>query len=1146
MSSSAWFAKAAASLTTASARSIGTGMRLGDTPKFSTARCVWAPQNASAGIATFPIESDSYRTVSCSTSLPLIGRSTRRRWNLGRVLCIVTHMLRKASTLLFLLLVVGHSCAEDRPSSTDRLPQGLRYHDTEHIRIVFAPEDRRSAVEVAGFADRVFDRVTEFYRYVPDERVLCVIRGDTDFANGSFHPLPPHINLITSAPSGPWMGAATESWLKAVFAHELAHYLQLTEPSGLFGTTSRLLGPSVPSAVAGFMPGWLIEGSPVYVETLLTQGGRGRNQFFEMYARALLLEETFFSYAEAGHESRFPPPGRIYLAGYLIHEHFIETYGVEAFREMLERFVGFPLFGPRRAIKRATGIPAHALFQHMVDDLEHEYAAARDDRQDRALRITPAVTGNYYLPRQTDRGWLVYRSRLDRPRGIVELDPETGAETPLFRASLSDGYSFDTDAAGDTVVFASPVSEYAGGDTVVSSDLFVYDRATGAVERMTRRAHLRHPAVSPDGSQLVAVRQEGSYASLVSVDRETGRYSVILRLPETNLFTPVFSSDGTSIMFVANRRGRQEIGRVRADTIAFIYQESNRSPIGEESVTWLTDTPDRAEYYPRESDGIVTYGADGRHTLELWAYDTETDTHLPIRSDPIGAFAGFVDDGNVVFATYSKYGYALKRAPFDDAAFETSTPGTGPQGSPDRAGAAGGVDGSETRRGKSTSAAGTSSAAGASAADASSAGTHFTESAQAGDAEPPAGRVGSQTIGTQADPYRDLPRLAFWLPTPFVLDPFTGALTAFGPGALAYARAPVGGHTVEGEISLRPGVWQPSLRVVATLNPSGRSASLGLIHGYREAPDGAASQTGQVSLQGSLPIVGYGRYPVSRSLRFDGGIVYRLTQTADSPFPPFGGSDLSHTLLLDAGLSARFALRGSSLHPVPPWDLAAALKVEGAPLKPEPAYPAARATVAVSASAPIGTSNHVVSVAIDAGLRSNEYRLPAAIPAGGFVPETPPGLADGLLSLRYRTPVVPLDIALPLGFHLGGVRLELFGQAYGRLLPAPEADRFVYFGSEIEVEVGRTMDIPIALGIAVRLSTRYPERFEVPGDIRVYSSLGELVGTISGCVRRVPTHTAPVGALSTGSHEATHAQYDQRGLHGRATTDLDQPMRAWF
>ncbi len=63
------FARAAASFTVPRPRMSERWRRIPETGKFSTARCVWAPQRAPTGTRTSPIESRSIRKPPCVSGL---------------------------------------------------------------------------------------------------------------------------------------------------------------------------------------------------------------------------------------------------------------------------------------------------------------------------------------------------------------------------------------------------------------------------------------------------------------------------------------------------------------------------------------------------------------------------------------------------------------------------------------------------------------------------------------------------------------------------------------------------------------------------------------------------------------------------------------------------------------------------------------------------------------------------------------------------------------------------------------------------------------------------------------------------------------------------------------------------------------------
>ncbi len=951
--------------------------------------------------------------------------------------------------LAVLLLFRFSGLVAQDASSPRELDARWREIATQHVRIVYQQKDESSAREIAGFAETVYRQVTSLYDSSP-QTVLCVLRSDTEFANGLSRPDPPHIEINTTAPAGPWLGASTESWLKAVFVHELAHYVQFGEKRGLFGTMSRALGPGVAAATGAFTPGWMIEGPAVAAETLFTDGGRGRNPFFHLYARGLLFEERLFNLARAANESRFPPPGRIYLAGYLISDYLLDTYGEQAFRDIVVRFFRFPFMGPWRAIRVVTGSSAREIFGSMKQRIAGTYFG--DAPPGRGGRVTPARVGDYHLPRRTRAGWYMYRTRLDRPSAIVRFDPETGEEDEIVVVSLSDAYSFTADATGSFIVFASPVFGYDARNAFLTSDLFLYDTARRTTERLTRRAGLRHPELSPDGAVLVAVKQEASFASLVEIDREDATETLLLRIPETNLYTPRISSDGRRVVFSANRAGVQDIGALALDVPRGREIEGAWNV---ERVEWITDTPRIAEYYPVESDGVVTFGADGATGLELRVREPDGETRTVVR-DPVGAFAGFRDSGSWVYASYSADGFAVFRRP---VAPEIET--TGSTEPPDIV--AGG------------------------------------------------GRRGRRAVGLVVDApkrYVDFPRLVLWLPLPFAPNPFPAdpaaseavSLESFAlaPGLLLFFRSPVRGHTVTLEGGVLPDVGQPTGTLDVAVSIGKGALSFSLTEAYREQESGAA-QTTELRIGYSAPLLAYARFPISRSLSAGWSARYRVDLEDELPFAPFAaGVPAHHLLSVGADATARLLRRGSSLHARPPWELSVDGRAEVTVVRPDETYPVFSAKLTSTGTLPPGRTNHLVSASVVAGYRSSPVSEPVAVPNGGWRPGIDARSTDALATLSYLPPTLPTDLPLPFGYHLGSIGARLSAQGYASLTASPMVDPTLYASVEIEFGIGKTVHFPVALGAAVRLRTGDPSGFTLGDDLRIYVSSGGITGTITG------------------------------------------------
>jgi hypothetical protein len=317
---------------------------------------------------------------------------------------------RRLVVAIALLGAVAGSVAAEPVAATAagaRQPGRWLQIESAGFRIIFEEGDAAWAAEVARIAPSVRERTTGYLDYDPDEQIPVVLYGRTARANGFFTPFPPHIALFVGAPAGPWMGAATESWLEGVFVHELIHYLHLTRPIGLFGSASRVFGPLAAAGSVLFLPGWALEGVTVTGETRLTPGGRGRNPYFEAEWVAPILADEMYTLDQAGFPSPYAPRGRIYSAGYIMTEYLLATYGEDAFVRLNREFQRRPILGMRRAIRRTTGEKADDFYAGMVTELEQRYAWQRELPS--GVTATPDDLAGWYLLGAVDEGIVALR-----------------------------------------------------------------------------------------------------------------------------------------------------------------------------------------------------------------------------------------------------------------------------------------------------------------------------------------------------------------------------------------------------------------------------------------------------------------------------------------------------------------------------------------------------------------------------------------------------------------------------------------------------------------------------------------------------------------------------------------------------------------
>jgi hypothetical protein len=927
--------------------------------------------------------------------------------------------------------------------------------ETEHFLIVYERQDQASADELAAICEDVYAKVTGFFRSYP-KKVPVVIRGRLDYANGMTAPFPGRLELIVTAPSWPWMGARSESWLRILLTHEFTHYVHIGMERGFFHALSRVFGADARWATAVFLPGWMLEGPTTNLETLLTSGGRGRNPFFESLYKAPVVEGDLFSLAQASYASAFPPSGRIYVAGYVLVDYLLTTYGEDAFTRIMDDYLAFPFFGPWASIERVTGKKAKEVFADMKAGLEERYREAGGISG--GERISPDRIGDWQHPVPTERGLYASRSDLDHFPAIVRVEPADGSEEVIASLNFTDPFSFTATADGRTVYVASFFADLRPSDgEEVFSDLSAIDVETGSVRRLTTAAHLWHPAVSADGMHLVAVQGSGPYTRLVEVDPQSGSTRVLFSVAGASVFNPAFSPDGARLALVLNQRGVQDVVVIdfaKAFAVSHAVADPHEAvaDTNTDCASFVVGPDAFGEYFPAwDGDERLIFSSDRSGSLALYEADLAAGSVALVQEDPVAAYEGFVDGGNLVYASYTSEGFCLKRAPFAPARDDAATVVRGPDG---------------------------------------------PLAAQA-----PAAAVPST-------PYEDRAKLYLWYPlvtpssTTGTLEDFLKAIKAgdpsvwdFGVGAEVLAGSYLGTSTWSLAAAWHPLTSQPEISF--SLSHGFGNATVDLSSGLDYFAYGSAYFLDSDTRLGvSLPLVSRSEYDHQVALSVGTGATFLSQVGSYDPFTfidalSVGPGVWAHAVLLDAGLGFGWAKPGGSIDSVAPY--LASISVGGNVMLPTFSREAgARLAFLAQAGMPVFWQHLVLRAGLKAayvgGSLESSHELFAA-PRGMFDDEARPLPGRLLASLDLLAPIGLFDQPLILGIALLGVSAGAHVEAaadwgFG---PAEFQVPWIYAGAEVVFQLGASsISLPVGVGIAARFDPTGVQAFDVMSDLRSY------------------------------------------------------------
>jgi len=986
------------------------------------------------------------------------------------------------------LAIIAFGCAvavsaEAEPQQI-RLPaapfHGYRELRTRHFVFIFEPQDREAADKLTSFAEEVYAKLSRFLHSAPDH-INCLLIGRTDAANGYFNPLPPHhIGLYLASPDTPVIGARSEDWLRLLFTHELTHYIHLVYDRGFFHALSRVFGGTAASGDGLFLPGWTVEGIAVNTETLFSNGGRGRNPYFELYYRDLILERRMFGLGQAGYDAYGRPEGRVYIAGYLMIDYIITHFGEDAFYRIHNDYVRFPFAGLEPAVKRETGMSLSSIYASLIAELGNRYAGA--ESLPSGTLESPAQTGDFYLPAVTSDGLFEYRVLPDRKTAIVRVDPVTRSVDTVVTASLTDPESFSVTPDGRTLVFSafSVDAASAGGPRTVA-DLYLCDTASGRVTRLTWNAHLVQPAIAPDGSRVVALQRIGLHRRLVEFrlerDSPEGGLRLLYSDRRADLYTPVFSPDGTSIALVRDLDGRQTVVAAPLASLAPMTLPADTPVALQADRDWNSGLLKEVarfhageEYYPSfAGSDAVLYTADRGGVLALYEANISTGEVHEVLRDRVGAARGVRYGNGILYETMASTGTAIRYQE----------------------------------------------------------GSSLIDSELSASSQPPAGLPAKNQAAVQSAPagppakstrYANGAPPDFWLPYPTFTSSAARPLE-IGPALLTYGANITGTFAWTAYGGFFPGVLQPAggLQLHLTRGMLGLDYRFSQYYGLDASPYESLStpvENTTQRLELSLTPLAALELGTSRVLSLSAGVVYSVDRTAPADFSFAEGFDPSKTsgsqaLILTGGLGFGSAGPSAPLALYPAGRFHASLSADSMLPALGQAYRGIHFDARLGGSIPSPFRLQSITVSIAASydtMQIPDYRsvLPpgfTSIRQAGSALDTP-GIAMALL--RYGFTIASTDLPLPFDSGLAALGASVFA-AYsigfdpGIMALGPSnsgsaavaGDNRMAAGVDLLFMLARnTVKIPLTVGTALRFDPTFRQAPTFPSDWGFYVSFG--------------------------------------------------------
>jgi Omp85 superfamily domain/WD40-like Beta Propeller Repeat len=529
--------------------------------------------------------------------------------------------------------------------------------ETAHFRVHHHQGEDALAQEVAREAEHAYSVLTPRIGYAPPGRTEIVVSDDVDDANGSATPLPYNvIRIYAVAPSSSSVLQDYRSWVREVVQHEYTHILHLDRVGGLPSAFNAVFGKLwTPNA---FLPAIFIEGLAVTNESEGDPAsGRNGSALFDMYARAIALEEPFPRLDQAANPYLEWPTGHVpYLLGGRFMAFLQARYGAEAVAGFAaDQGAAVWPWAPSWTGARWFGGKDFPQLWEEYRQAERAYALGRQ-----AWVRTRPVTAPAPL---THRGGTVETPRFSPDGRFIAYHSRDLDEKPGLRRVALDGKDLGRAVVVDsngTLALRSPREAVVAIGEVhrefrVYDDLWLVDLERGSRKRLTRGARASDPDVSADGRTMVYVRHTGGGTmALVRRAVDGGPEEVLYAHGGAQVFMPRLARDGR-VAFELHEGGRRDIAVWKEGAVERVTDDDALDT----GPAW---TPDGR---------FLLFASDRGGIFNLYAWESATGALRQVTNLELGALEPDVspDGKTVAFVSYSKGGHDVATLPLDEGAW---------------------------------------------------------------------------------------------------------------------------------------------------------------------------------------------------------------------------------------------------------------------------------------------------------------------------------------------------------------------------------------------------------------------------------------------------------------------------------------------
>lgn len=538
-------------------------------------------------------------------------------------------------------------------TAATRLDPSLKWKtlETPHFSIHFHDGLEEIAKRFAPMAEEVHEKLIPIIKHKPDLKTNVLLLDTADYGNGwATVFLDPEVTLYLTDWSTNLNPSKYDIWLKFLFTHEYTHILHLDIVEGGASLFKFLFGRVIfPNALE---PEFIIEGLATYMETKHTQAGRGRDPRWDMMMRMDILEDNIKSIDQAAVNTVLWPMGHLrYIYGVEFLKYLAETYGEDKLITLTHIYGDFLFsYGIDGAFLFLYRKSLSMLWNEWLDHLREKYRKQRDGLG--KLTEPKLITrfGYYNLkPKWSKDSNLIFyqQNNADVYPNIRAVDPKSGRDEKIFEGKVF-ANNLSLDPTGKKLLF-SKFNTYKNYYSY--RDLYIFDLGKRKLSRLTEGMRVGDADFSPEGSQIVFVKNEKGTQSLMIMGND-GSNPRLLCSYEANVqyFSPRWSPDGKRIAVAKWTPGGEQ-------KIYLVDPETGK----QERLTYEKDLTSEANPSFSPDGNYLFFDSDRTGIVNLYAYHLKSKRLFQVTNVLGGAMMPDVspDGEKIAYVSYSSKGYDI-------------------------------------------------------------------------------------------------------------------------------------------------------------------------------------------------------------------------------------------------------------------------------------------------------------------------------------------------------------------------------------------------------------------------------------------------------------------------------------------------------